>query len=184
MPELLDALVPLLLAISLATERLVTIVKTVLPFLAVEQKNDAQEVNLSKDLWRRLTVQAVGIAGSYVTVGLLFSQWGLADTVEVAHVKYRVIVLAVLGSGGSAFWSSLLGYTRALKDAKVVERAATSMEFHARAREQGRTPIDSGVVVGTFHDAVKLPTDAVRAVSAKASAVGARMSGRGPTTGP
>jgi hypothetical protein len=52
----LTAFVALILAISLASERLVTFIKTIFPKLADEAKTEAQEVDLDKDKGRRFIV--------------------------------------------------------------------------------------------------------------------------------
>jgi hypothetical protein len=145
--DTLESVIPLLLAISLASERLVTIIKTMIPWLAKETKTQAMEENLEGDRARRLIVQAIAIGTSWLTVGLSFSHWKPWDTVSVGGSSYAVIALALLGSGGSALWNNLLGYTKAVKDVRTVEKASLSLDYHTQATQKGVVATDSGVAL-------------------------------------
>lgn len=145
----LSATLAVVLAVSLATERWVAVVKTALPRLAVEQRNQAGEVDLVADRKRRLAVQAVAFAGAWITsafmagVGVL--SWGaFADVVPAGTVAIPAPVLALLASGGSAFWTQVLQYTGAVKDIAATRKAMESLAFRAQAESMGVTPVDSG----------------------------------------
>lgn len=168
MIDALDSLVPFLLAISLASERLITILKTAVPWLAEEQKTDAKEVDLQRDKSRRLIVQGTAIAASLATVMLVFNTVNPMQRVPIGGNQYSILVLAILGSGGSAFWNNILGYTKALKDVKTVEKAANNLEYQARASDLGVTAYDGGVVA--LKDREKVAEKARVAVSALTSA--------------
>jgi len=144
----LDIVVPILLALSLASERLVTIVKTVFPWLTEENKTEAQEVDLVKDRPRRLMVQFLAIAASWVTTSLLANSFNPFASLVLGQqpnqVSLPLIVVAILASGGSALWNNILGYTKAVKDTKQVEKASSTLSYHVQAEQQGVTAVDSG----------------------------------------
>jgi hypothetical protein len=145
----LSAMLAVVLAVSLATERLVTIVKAALPRLAVEQRNQAGEVDLAVDRTRRLTVQAVAFAGAWITSAFMAGEgvlsWGaFGELVRAGTVAMPAPVLALLASGGSAFWTQVLQYTGAVKDIAATRKASESLAFRAQAESMGVTPVDSG----------------------------------------
>jgi hypothetical protein len=125
----LGALAAVLLAASLATERLLTIFKTLIPWLAVEKTTAAQEVDLSADKSRRLLLQACAILASYVTIGLIFNTWDPGRNIPIGSEQYPQGVLAFLGSAGSAFWNGVVGYVKEGKNARTVELARARLQY-------------------------------------------------------
>jgi hypothetical protein len=153
----LSATVAMLLTISLATERLVSVVKTLSPtWFADEKKNEAKEVDLIADRWRRIRVQLVAFLCAWVTAAFLvkvtegqsfnFIEAVFNGTVDLGTIEPPTWIVGLLASGGSAFWAQVVGYTSAVKDIAVTNCARTSLEFTATAEAMGRAPIDSGVV--------------------------------------
>ena len=125
----LSDLSALILAVSLATERLVVVLKTIFPrTLAVEREPVGDELPDEADRGRRLTVMACAylsalivsilIAGDSVSLGGLSVPFyvGLGDT------RVPVPLLALLASGGSALWNNVVGFTGAVKDIRRLER--------------------------------------------------------------
>jgi hypothetical protein len=146
MLDALNVLIPFLVALSLASERLVTFIKTLIPWLSEEQKTPAQEVDLIRDRRRRVVVQLLAFVAALVTTMLV------ADTINPlaivpldAALHLPVLLIALLASGGSAFWNNLLGYTKAAKDVKQVEKASVTLNYHVQAAQQGVTAVDGGV---------------------------------------
>lgn len=115
----ISATVAVMLTISLATERLVAIVKTVSPgWFAHEQQTDDGTVDRIADRWRRLRVQGVAFLGAWITAGALANggNFNLLGEVNLGTVTVPTLIVALLASGGSAFWAQVLGYTSAVKD--------------------------------------------------------------------
>jgi hypothetical protein len=142
--DALNSIVAILLSISLAAERLVTIIKTLFPWLAVEKKAQAGEIDVSGDKWRRFVVQLIAFVASWVTSAFLadggFSPLGVLKFGSgVNIISVPVIVVGLLASGGSAFWNGLLGYTKAVKDVRTNQAARESLEYKNRARELNLT---------------------------------------------
>lgn len=145
MLKTLDTLVPILLAIALASERLIAILKTIIPPLAEQQTTPAGEVDLKQDKGRRLTLQLLAIVTSYVSVGLAFNTWSPLST-PIADIPVSVLALTLLGSGGSAFWSSVMGYVKAVKDIKTTQRADTILKYRLNAQQSGVSALGTGEV--------------------------------------
>ena len=103
-----------LVTLSVATERLVELIKNMIPSLN-EQNSDP-----TKECWRnialRLLAVVAGIFSAWLAhtqldgfVGTLWSSWG------------GIVILGLFASGGSGFWSASLKLVSALKDEKKVE---------------------------------------------------------------
>jgi hypothetical protein len=147
----LSATIAVLLSISLATERVVTIIKTIFPALAVEKKTAAGEVALAPDRPRRLTLQGIALAAAWITASFLAVgpnpnevTWDLFGQVQAGTLKIWVPIVAILASGGSAFWTQLLQYTGAVRDIAVTRKAVDSLDFRDKADAMGARPADSG----------------------------------------
>ena len=141
----LDLLVPFLVALSLASERLVTLVKTLFPWLTVEKQTPAQEVDLIEDRPRRIIVQLLAFAAALITTMLVANTGNPFAQVPVGkELRIPVYLVAFLASGGSAFWNNVLGFTKAAKDVKQVEKASVTLNYHAQAALQGVTAVDGG----------------------------------------
>jgi hypothetical protein len=148
----LGELFALLMAIALCTERLVTIAKTTFPgFLATEQKTEAREVDLQADKRRRLAVQAVAYTAAWTTTAFLASgdQFAPFGSIAIGRAAdaptLPVWLVGLLASGGSALWSSLLGYSSAVRDVRKQQVAREGLEYKKRAEDLGvEPPVDTG----------------------------------------
>ena len=108
--ENLSTIVAVLIALSVATERLVDIIKGLIPFL--NQKNDDPK----KEGWRRTVLQGMGFLGGIVTA--LLCQPALSGVMpEAWNSLPGILALGLLASGGSGFWSSIQSYVLNAKDA-------------------------------------------------------------------
>lgn len=175
----LTSFVSVLLAVSLASERLLTMVKAAFPWLAQEQKTDAKEVDLTRDRSRRLTLLVMAWIASWVAASFLVKgDWTLnalfaqVPVPGAANLGVPVPLVGLLASSGSAFWNNVLGITKEAKDTKRVETASAALAFNAQAKAEGKQAFDSGTVVDA----------ASRATTAgvpKASAEVARIASQG-----
>ncbi len=141
-----------LAAISLASERLVTIAKTIFPvWLADEKKTDAQEVDLIADKARRLTVLGIAFVSAWFTAAMLTEETGLmkfVGDIKIGNDLYiNAVIVGLLGSGGSSLWNNVLGYTKAVKEVQTLRKTNESLTFSRKAKEQGLTTFDSGNAV-------------------------------------
>lgn len=113
-----------LLAISLASERLVTYLKTLFPRLGVERRNLLGEVDAKADRPRRLTVHVIAFLSGWVTAGFMvgenFNAFGsILFEFGKSNVGLPVWIVGILAGSGSAFWNNVLGYTKAVKDVRA-----------------------------------------------------------------
>lgn len=148
--NLLSTFAAFILGVSMATERIVAILKTFFPCLADEKKNDAQEVDLVADRPRRITLQILAIAAAWITSAFLAGKGGFApfDNVNISGgIAMPAWVLAILASGGAAFWKSVIEYASAVKDLRTQQRATEGLSFHMKAQAMGVQAVDGGMAV-------------------------------------
>ena len=149
MSELLQSVVAVILAISLAAERLVTIAKTLVPHWLGQERLDAtMKVDPIRDRWRRITVLALSIASAYLATAFAGNRFGPLEAFAFTPTfSLPVFLVAILASGGSAMWNNLLGYSKAAKDIRAsqstarygsTDRAAGSAEPLAAAADPRR----------------------------------------------
>jgi hypothetical protein len=147
--EQFSAFAAIVLAVSLATERLVAFAKSALPtWLADEKKTDASEVDLLGDRGRRIRVHAVALVSAWIaSASLAEPGFSLIGKVAVGSgsAALPVPLLAFLSMGGSAFWTNIVGYASAAKDLRVQERSRRGLDFQAEAKRMGRLASDAGI---------------------------------------
>lgn len=114
----LTAIVTLLLALSIASERLVEIVKGLIPPLTKPNPNPRLEAI-------RCAVLQILAVFSGVATAYLARDYIPKEVSDVAK-DWSVWGLGLLASGGSGFWNSILTYLLKIKDIKSVEAAAAA----------------------------------------------------------
>ena len=103
----ISKLVPAILAISVAGERLVTFLKTLVPFLASPKGPNAGN-DSTREIIRQVMVMAISFGACWLTACLAKIETGIPD-----------ILVGLLASGGSAFWTNILNYVKGVKDVKT-----------------------------------------------------------------
>jgi hypothetical protein len=107
--ENLTIMVTILITLSLSSERLVEIIKGLIPFLNQENPDP------TKEGWRRTSIQILAVVAGILTA------W-LASQIPDSPIKSaNVFAYGLLASGGSALWNSVLEYLLGLKDVKETE---------------------------------------------------------------
>ncbi|HEX6909479.1 MAG TPA: hypothetical protein VF142_03760 [Longimicrobium sp.] len=142
------AVIATLLAISLAGERIVAVLKTMFPAWLAEPlaTPGTAPVGIQDDKGRRLRVQAVAFLACWVaSASLLPGDFNLVGTLHLGGLALNVVVVGLLTMGGSAFWTQVLGISSALKDLKKAQAndaAGTSAEKAAgRKLDMTHVPI-------------------------------------------
>jgi hypothetical protein len=109
-PNSASSFLAFLFTLSVATERLVEIIKGLLPskWLSVKHEDDAKER-------RRKTLLQILAVGAGIITAWLSSSFYSADLVK-PYSSFNVVVLGLLASGGSGFWNSLATYVLDVKD--------------------------------------------------------------------
>lgn len=114
--EALTPVVTLLIALSIASERLVEIVKNFFPFLSQQQPKVADESR------RKLILHLLAVVAGCVSAWLA---WPVAKDIlsqaAIAHQWSVILALGALASGGSGFWNTILTYLLNLKNLKRAE---------------------------------------------------------------
>ena len=112
--DTLVTLVGLLVALSVASERLVEIIKGLVPAL------DKENADTMKEGWRKAGIHTLAIASGVLTAllarpalhGVLPDPWSTTGS---------YVALGFLTSGGSGLWNGILGYVKNVKDIKKSE---------------------------------------------------------------
>lgn len=107
----------LLVAVSLATERLVVIVKTIFPRLGMHPAAAGESEDVL-DRNRRLTVLGVAYVSALLTTWIIADGWTI--TYGTAGRSISIFGIALLACGGSAFWTQVVGFASAAKDARQI----------------------------------------------------------------
>ena len=116
-------LVTLILGISVAGDRLVTLVKSIFPQLAAPPAGTSdQPPESGKEIAKKVILMVIAFLCCLVTA-LLFPgcKGGVFKIGDLLPIDAWVI--ALLASGGSAFWTNILGYLSSLKDLKIQQAA-------------------------------------------------------------
>jgi len=109
--EALAAIVGVLISLSVASERLVEIIKGIIPFLN-QQNNDE-----TKEGRRKAILQAMAVCSGIITAWL--ARPALAGILPNAWTTLPAIfALGLLASGGSGLWNAVLSYVLNVKNMK------------------------------------------------------------------
>jgi hypothetical protein len=109
----LTAIVGVVLAMSVASERLVEITKGFVPAL------DKQSPDPKIEGRRRSCLQLLAVASGVLTA-FLGREYVPTEVAEPAG-HWSIVGLGLLASGGSGLWNSILTYLTKVKDLKKVE---------------------------------------------------------------
>lgn len=108
--------ISLILAISVAGERLVTFLKTLVPPLAGPSPADPPPYPQA-DRPRAVAVMAIAFLAAWLTSGFLAKSDFMLGKIEIVPgFDLPCYFMGILASGGSAFWTNVLGYFKAIKD--------------------------------------------------------------------
>lgn len=118
----ISSAVAMLIALSIASERLVEITKGYMPSLSQVRKNPADEGR------RKATIQFIAVAAGIVTTFLAAP--ALPEN-TIPDNWLSKLAIGLLASGGSGFWNSIQGYVaqaKEVKKAQVEDVKATTEE--------------------------------------------------------
>lgn len=114
MLETLINFVTVFLALSVATERLVELVKGMIPVL------NGPSLIPKYEVWRQFVIHLMSLVAAAVVVSL--SQDYIVSTLKPQITspmsREQIAAFAILASGGSSFWNSILTYLLSLKNIK------------------------------------------------------------------
>jgi hypothetical protein len=112
----LSTIVTFILALSIASERLVEIIKGFIPDLNKEASDPDAEGR------RRAYLQLLAVFAGILTTFLAWDYIPLNAQIKSEADKYwSILGFGLLASGGSGFWNSILTYITKVKDIKKVE---------------------------------------------------------------
>lgn len=112
--DTLLSFVTLLITLSIASERLVEIIKNAIPWLN-NRNSDSK-----KEGWRRSILQAMAVIAGILTAYLTGPSLG--DLVPgIWKTTPGLLALGLLVSGGSGLWNTVLSYLLNLKNIKAAQ---------------------------------------------------------------
>jgi CDP-diglyceride synthetase len=112
--EALVAIVGVLISLSVASERLVEIIKGFVPFLNLQNPDEKKEGK------RKAILQAMAVCSGLVTA--LLAKPALTGLLPKGWMNLPAIfALGFLASGGSGLWNAILSYVLNIKDMKKEE---------------------------------------------------------------
>ena len=112
----LTAIVGVILALSIASERLVEIIKGFIPGL------DKQDSDPKAEGRRRSYLQILAVLSGVLTAFLARDY--IPPEIAKPTESGAILGLGLLASGGSGFWNSVLTYVTKAKDLKKLEAVA------------------------------------------------------------
>lgn len=152
--ETLEALATLVIALSAANERLVESLKALFaPWLAKEQTATGGIADPVKDRWRRLAVQILSVLCALVVASMIAASQGetFGSAIQVGsganERRFHVVLVALLTTGGSAFWNSIIDFARGA--AKLKEQKSDSV----RLINSGNLPVSASSAPPVLRDA-------------------------------
>ena len=109
--ENLSTIVALLVALSVAAERLVEIIKGLVPWLENKKDNEYTEGR------RKSALQGLAV---FAGIGTALLAWPVIKDIVPGFLDSitGVLALGFLASGGSGFWNSIATYVKDVKDIK------------------------------------------------------------------
>jgi len=131
--SVITKLISVILAVSLASERLVTIIKTNISWLQ-EPAPTVPPVNNRAEKIRRSVVMLIAFLAAWVTAGFLNKDYSLWGTLKLGtdETHIPVVIIGLMASGGSAFWTNLLGYVSAVKDVNTQKKQVETLKMQAQ----------------------------------------------------
>jgi hypothetical protein len=114
----LTAIVGVILALSIASERLVEIVKGFIPVLEKQDPDPTAEGR------RRSYLQILAVFSGVLTAFLARDY--IPPEIAKPTESWSIFGLGLLASGGSGFWNSVLTYVSKAKDIKKAQADAAS----------------------------------------------------------
>ena len=112
----LIALIGVIISLSVASERLVEIIKGFIPVLNKEAPTENREG------YRRSLIQILAVFSGILTA--FMAKDYLPPEISKSSSNWNIIGLGLLASGGSGFWNSILTYVTKVKDIKTIEAKA------------------------------------------------------------
>ncbi len=120
----LSSIVALLAALSVASERLVEIIKGFIPFLNKENPDPAAEGR------RQAILHVLALIAGILTAYLASTTGAIKSVLPDAPLAW--IVVGLLASGGSGFWNSIQTYVNKAKDVKTAEAEGKKIDTETK----------------------------------------------------
>lgn len=157
----MEQIIPIILGVSLANERLLEILKTQIPWLSNQFESLAEKQKVTKnEKGRKIVIQLITISTGWLTASF-FADAGEAIEGEAISLGFfknlffgsineiPVFLIGVLASAGSAFWNQVFSYTKAVKD--IRKQAATSENIKLQLENRRSNYSSASAELSTTH---------------------------------
>ena len=136
-----EKILTIILGVSMASERILELLKTLFPWLAIQKSvTDDNRERSGEEVLRRAIIQVISFLSGWMTAGLVAasgSEW-ICLSGRIGDSRIPAVVIGLLSSAGSVFWTQIVAYSKAVKDIKKLraqdERAVTEKKNIARIR--------------------------------------------------
>ena len=136
----LENIITLLIAISIASERLVEIIKGYFPWLNLENQDPVIEGR------RKSALQILAVVAGIVTA-FLTQPFVAGSFSAIKHPDLMTLCIGLMASGGSAFWNVILNYLLQVKNLK--KQQVSSVKTEPVADPAPPSPLHQDVVHGS-----------------------------------
>jgi hypothetical protein len=140
----LTTLVTFIVALSVASERLVEIVKGWIPWL------DQAKTDPNAEGRRRSVLQLLAVVSAIATA-YFAKDYIPKDMVKLSGAMsepWTILGLGLLASGGSGFWNAILTYFGKVKDLKEAEAEGKKHEVDAKKKAVGKHSTRAALLCG------------------------------------
>jgi hypothetical protein len=137
-PEI-TKLVSLILGISVASDRLITLIKSIWPTLAAPPGSAAPGPPSGEERKNRVILITISFGCCLISTELLYLSVKQFPFINPQWAQLQLCLIALLATGGSSFWTNILGYLSALKDATNVKAFASKDQTEEHAISVIRT---------------------------------------------
>ncbi|HHO0107652.1 hypothetical protein [Klebsiella quasipneumoniae] len=110
----LENIITMLIAISIASERVVEIIKGYFPWLNLEKQDPVREGKRKSAL--QLLAVGAGIVTAFLTQPFVAGSFS-----AFKHPDLMTLCIGLMASGGSAFWNAILNYLLQVKNLKKLQ---------------------------------------------------------------
>ena len=129
-PTKLTTIVSLLAALSVASERLVEIVKGLIPSWLGGTWLKEQKTDPTQEGYRTAVLQVLAVVAGVVTATV--ASGAIPQNVGIPNDWTGRFVLGLLASGGSGFWNSILTYAKSAKDIKAADAESKKIDLQTK----------------------------------------------------
>ena len=132
--SIITKLISIVLAVSLASERLVSILKTISPWLAGPQPPSTPLPDSRMERVRKVVVMLISFFIGWLMSSYSDGEFKIFDSLDIGINNFKIpyFIIGLMASGGSAFWTSILSYVKAVRDVSTQQNVQETLKTGAQ----------------------------------------------------